>query len=372
MKSEIISFLNSIPENDCALWTNKFEELKISVKEDGDLAIFNYGVDADFSNPIVREARGIIIDMKQKRIVARGFDKFFNVQELYAATIDWTDCRVEEKVDGSIIKLWWRNGWHWSTNSCIDAYSAPTSDSRYTFGDIIRKAVNYKDIPFDSLNKNYTYIFELVSPETQVIVRYPVPKLFHIGTRDNNSGVEYRFNIGIDRPKVYSIKTLEDCLEAARHLNQNGDEIKKEGFVVVDHNWNRVKVKSPEYVQMHYLWNNGKVSKKEALMLLREHSLSDLDGHDMMLRFSVLMHYYAFKLKELEYNVARYIDYVRGLYEEYNHDRKAVALEIMDHKYATFGFAAIDNDVSAAELIQCSKLSLLCKLIPEYYEENVL
>ena len=355
-------------------WLNTIEKLGIKVKINGNLAIFNYGLSTtDIASPIAREARGIIINIKNPRVVCWPFSRFFNSHEEYADTIDWNNCRVEDKIDGSIIKLWWNAEnlcWTWSTNSCIDAYTTPTSDGgNKTYGDLIKSAINYKDIDFDSLNKFYTYIFELISPDTQVVIHYSVTKLIHIGTRNNLSGEEMLTDIGIEHPMTYDIHSLKDCITAANNLNRNNSEVKKEGFVVVDSQWHRVKIKSPEYLELHHNIANWRFPKDVILKIIIDGNYNDklLD----MIPFGVYLRYYSFKYKELEYNISRFIDYTRGLYEEYRHDRKAIANAIKWNKYAAFGFAAIGNDRTAYELLKDTKMSTLCKLIPDYRKEEI-
>ena len=70
----------------------------------------------------IRELGGIIIDCERCEVVCWPFRKFGNHNEGYADTIDWSTARVQEKVDGSIVKLWYdeANGkWQFSTNGCI-------------------------------------------------------------------------------------------------------------------------------------------------------------------------------------------------------------------------------------------------------------
>ena len=45
------------------------EEYRINIKEEYPFAIFNYDIGCDFSNPIVQEARGIIINLQTLDIV---------------------------------------------------------------------------------------------------------------------------------------------------------------------------------------------------------------------------------------------------------------------------------------------------------------
>ena len=228
--------------------------------------------DSDFSLPIVRECRGIIIDIEDNfNPICHPFNKFFNYGEKYADSIDWKSARVQEKVDGSIIKFWkWnrKNRWVISTNGAINAFDANISSfsdlentNGISFGELFLNAL-YAHFPNENtmedmgFNPNYTYMFELVSPLTQVVVKYPNTDIYHIGTRDNITGEELDIDIGIKKPKAYPLHSLSAVVEAAEHLNANGNAVEEEGFVVVDKNWNRIKVKSPLYLQSHYLKGN--------------------------------------------------------------------------------------------------------------------
>jgi hypothetical protein len=56
-----------------------------------------------------------------------------------------------------------------------------------------------------------------------------------------------------DTPTLFYLRTLDDCVEAARMLPWDD-----EGYVVLDKYFNRIKIKSPEYVKIHRLApNNG-------------------------------------------------------------------------------------------------------------------
>ena len=184
--SFICNFISEHPDN----WDDiLFREHAIKVKKEGNYAIFNYGFECDYANPLVQEARGIIIDVTNLEVVCWPFRKFGNHNESYADEIDWNSAKVLEKVDGSIVKLWYDyelSKWQFSTNGTIRAENA--SIDNYIglyFGDVIQRADNYSDIPFGNLDKDCTYIFELVSPETQVVVKYDSTSLYHIGTRNN-------------------------------------------------------------------------------------------------------------------------------------------------------------------------------------------
>ena len=119
-------------------------------------------LNAIFPTPLFRKQGGIIINTETLDVVCWPFRKFANYGESYADPIDWTSARVQEKIDGSITKLWFDHDadkWRWSTNSMIDAADAHIMDSNVSFMSLIRRADNYSSIPFDKLDKNKTYIF---------------------------------------------------------------------------------------------------------------------------------------------------------------------------------------------------------------------
>lgn len=357
------------------------ENYKITVKEEYPFAIFNYGIDCDFSDPIVQEARGIIIDLENLEVVCWPFRKFGNYNESYADKIDWNTARVQEKIDGSIIKLWWNTmtgKWQFSTNGTINADTALANQmTQETFLDVIRKADNYNEIVLRlaNLSKDYTFIFELVSPETQVIVKYPKPYLYHIGTRINIIGAEVDLDIDIEKPKEYPLKRLDDCLKAVNELNKSDDGqvhgVKKEGFVVVDENWNRIKIKSPDYLMLHRMSSNANFSKERIVGMIRDGIVSIQDICDNFPNFAHHFKFYDFKISELEYQTKVFCDLTDRIYEEYSHERKAVANIIKKHRLAGLGFKHLDSGKSGNELLSEMSISQYCRLIPDYQPERL-
>lgn len=357
------------------------DEYKITVKEEYPFAIFNYGIDCDFSNPIVQESRGIILDLDNLEVVCWPFRKFGNYNESYADKIDWNTARVQDKIDGSIIKLWWNRmtgKWQFSTNGTINADTALANQmTQDTFLNVIRKADNYCEIilRLPIFNKDYTFIFELVSPETQVVVKYPKPHLYHIGTRSNISGQEMDSDIGIEKPKEYKLKSLDDCVTAASELNKSDDGqvhgVKKEGFVVVDGNWSRIKVKSPDYLMLHRMSSNTNFSKERIVSMIRDGSVSVQDICEDFPNFAHYFKFYDFKISELEYQAKVFCDLTDRIYEEYSHERKAVANIIKKHRFAPIGFMHLDSGETGQEILRNLPLNKYCKYIPDYQPEKL-
>ncbi len=349
------------------------KSFNIRSRRSGRYTIFNYGVGCDFSLPEVQEARGIIIDTETLTVVCLPFRKFGNYNESYADDIDWSTARVEEKVDGSIIKLWrdpLTEEWRFSTNGTVNADEA-TLDyvPGMTFGKLIRLADNYKDIPFDTLDGDLTYIFELVSPLSRVVIDYGKTSLYHIGTRSRVTGEELSVDIGIKQPHRYPLSSLEDCLASAKQLNrEDNDEgrVKKEGFVVVDARFHRVKIKSPDYLGAHFISSLKSVPKKEALDILINHKDRLAEIYVSCPEVIPYFKFYDYKLSELAYEADRIVDYARALYAECEGDRGAVAKVILSSPLSKLAFRALTVDSNGSELLFSLPIEKIVKLIPDY------
>ncbi len=373
--SVICNFISEHPSDWEVLLT---EQYCVKVRREGALAIFNYERDCDFADPVVQEARGIIIDVEKLEVVCWPFRKFGNYNEGYVDDIDWNSARVLEKVDGSIVKLWYdgANGkWQFSTNGVIRAENAPVDGTEgITYANIIRSADNFKDIPLDRLNEQFTYIFELVSPQTRVVISYPYPSLYHLGTRDNKSGAEHDEDIGIKKPSSYSIRSLKDCIDAAIALNKGvneSQEVTGEGFVVVDKNWHRIKVKSPDYLMMHHIASQDFMTKKEFIQML----ISDRERIDFICRncpkIVPVLRFYDYHLAELSSVADRIADLARSLYSEYDGDRAAVAKILLKHRLSSVAFKSLSCNKRGSEILVASPMSFLCKVIPDYKVEDL-
>lgn len=388
--SFICNFINENPNN----WRELISEMGIMVKDDpsplNPYSIFNYGIGADFTNPIVQEARGIIIDTEKLEVVCWPFRKFGKYNESYADEIDWNTARVQEKIDGSIIKLWYDHrggGWNFSTNGMIDARNAYCDeDHKITFLDLIRSTDTYGILHHFmimkdgyGLNRHLTYIFELVTPNNQVVIKHTCNTMYHIGTRNNITGEELIFDIpNVKKPMEFPINNLEGCIDAVEFHNINHDTGKIsmcdfEGFVVVDANWNRIKVKSPIYSILHNILNNGDVSKMKLVEIIDKDMIdigsiaSDFTdrGH--------WLYYYGYKYTEVMYQMNSFLNIIRKIYNENGKDRKDIAMRIKKHKYSPIAFKGLDNDLTVKEILDKftgGYLKNLCKYIPNYEPEN--
>ncbi len=364
--SLLCRYLFSHPDWETSLWN----DYHIKVHRDGAYAIFNYSYDSRFSDPLVQESRGIILDTEKMEVVCWPFRKFGNFNEEYADSIDWDSACIQEKIDGSIIKLWYsdrQNRWVFATNGTIDAANAPIERSPlgHTFLDAILSAENYSDIPFEALQKDHTYIFELVGPETRVVISYDRPLLYHTGTRNNRTGEETDEKIGLIQPKRYPLRSLKECIEAARKLNEDMPGVKYEGFVVVDADWHRVKIKSPDYLVRHKI-TSIYLSRENALDLLLNGEFDIVQLCRFRPNDAAVLKYYDWQLEELYLAADRTAELSRAMYEECSHDRAAVARMLQGKRLSFVGFRALGNQEPGRILLKSLPFSRFCQLIRPY------
>ena len=251
-------------------------------------------VDSDFNEVIVRECRGLILNEDTNEIVSFPFMKFGNFGESYCPKIDWTTARCGEKIDGSLVKIVnVGDNLLISTNGTILASKAPVAEQigcKYsTFGDIIADVLDVvleksgwqKKLQEEGLGalwkEGYTYMFELCSPWTRVVVPHKENKLYFLGKRNNVTFEETYFTDDpimskiFDTPRVFPLKSIDECLAATKEMPWD-----EEGYVVCDGKFNRVKVKSAAYLAVHRLKGNGVLSYARAIEIIRTNEIDEV------------------------------------------------------------------------------------------------
>jgi hypothetical protein len=262
------------------LYSNTLQNLKeqFAIKaqqhpQHASLYHFTYDqIESPSSHPIVQECRGLILDSARGwEVVAFPFRRFANLGESWASQIDWRTARAQEKLDGSMMTLWNYEGrWHVSTKGSPDA-GGPVGDLPFTFNHLFWKTFSNQFLelyvslsaPADArrftLNPDYTYVFELTTPWNRVVCNYGAEeRLTLIGVRENFG--EYR-EIPVEDyadflPVVREYPTYSDDSHVSAEILDMAaalDPIAHEGFVVVDEQFRRVKIKSPKYVELHHL-----------------------------------------------------------------------------------------------------------------------
>lgn len=296
-KLKVIRFINTHPNWRAILSSSPYN---LIIKDLGDCTLIKYNqLFSDFKKPMVREARGIIVQKKghKYRLVRIAFTKFFCAgdpnakRDLYklAHRKQWF---VEEKIDGSLITLaWWDNKWRVSTSGNIDAYKAPLSFANgdiQNFGKLFEYASKDK-IDYDRLDKRYTYMFELIGLENKVIVPYEKEDVYYLGRRDNYTLLEIPYFdddcAGVEkckRPKCRIVKVNKNPKKVMKELQKEVNSFTKEhehfeGYVISDRSLKtRVKMKSTQYMELFFQKGNGIFSPRKILLMILDQKDDDV------------------------------------------------------------------------------------------------
>ena len=321
-------------------------------------------VDSDFNIKLVRECRGIIFDEDTWKPVSVPFFKFGNAGESYCPDIDWSSVHVGQKVDGSLVKVVnVGDNLLISTNGTILASNAPVAEQigcKYqSFGDIVADVLDdvleksgwQKKLQEEGLcalwKEGYTYMFELCSPWTRVVVPHKENKLYFLGKRNNETFEETYFTDDpvfstlFDTPKVYPLKSIDECLTATKEMPWN-----EEGYVVCDRKFNRVKVKSPAYCAIHHMKGNGKLSYERGIDIVRSNEISE-----------VVTYFPEFKnhldgLKEKLKQTLSFLDQAWANYlimdsKLVSRKDKAIEIQRLFKSFSGIGFALLDHKINS-------------------------
>lgn len=316
------------------------------------LVLLKYNqIESPMGSPLVQECRGLILDSKDNwKIVAFPFTKFFNYGEGHAAKIDWSKARVQEKLDGSLMTLYaYGNEWNVATSGNPDA-AGEVNGFGFTFRDLFWKTWDAQSLPLDMLDEESTYMFELTGPFNKVVVPHTETRLTMIGMRvlnypyygDPGEEDDIRHCKGtFPVVREFPLTSFAEIEESFKHI----DGVRQEGYVVVDANFNRVKVKHPQYVALHHLKDSLGGGNKSMVRILQSNEGSEF-----------LTYYPEFRPMYDEVK-AKFDAWVDGmdevydiLYEQCNGhkgkvNRKDFALQATKTKIPGYMFARLDGKI---------------------------
>jgi tRNA splicing ligase len=203
------------------------EDLGINFKRHPSLPLilFKYSqIDSPRHHELVRECRGIVLEEGTWKIVAKGFNRFFNVGEVdwEYRRFNWDDFEVRSKEDGSLILLYNYEGeWHVNTSGSfglgeLDSYGG-------TWRDLFWATAPFHVNDLKMFNPTQTLVFELCTPYNKVVRTYK-PTVYLLGIFDHvwqNEGYpsmelsphlvdDLAEGLGVPRPKSYKFSGQEE------------------------------------------------------------------------------------------------------------------------------------------------------------------
>jgi hypothetical protein len=215
-------------------------------------------------HPIVQECRGLVLD-DSNNVVCKSFNRFYNLGEndISDSLFTWHNFRSAEKVDGSLIILYFYNGqWNINTrNSWGDGLIHP--DFNFTWSGLVFDLLKKYQVDLNKLSPFNSYIFELCSRYNKVVRDYSEPCLFYLSAFSNHSCLEIDYKLNeVPSPGIYNFKSIDEILE---YINKNTDKT-FEGFVIRDCENRRIKIKSPNYLRLHKLRGENPANCKKNLI----------------------------------------------------------------------------------------------------------
>lgn len=221
------------------------------------LTIYNYSRECQYEQKwdhVTLQCRGLVLDDNDV-IVARGFNKFFNYEEVEGkGEVPLNDeyVYVQEKMDGSLgILFHYVDDWHLATRGSF------VSDQAVEGMRILRSKYD-----LTKFHTTVCYICEIIYPENRIVVDYSEEKITFLSAvmdgRELNWGTAKALfhSSGILEEDVVPTATDTISIHLFRNLKAL-NELGKEGFVLRFHPSNyRVKIKFEEYVRLHRLLTN--------------------------------------------------------------------------------------------------------------------
>ena len=207
---------------------------------------------------------------------------FFNYGEPNAAEIDWATARVQEKVDGTLCTVYEYAGtWHVATTGTPDA-GGPVNNGEIIFADLFWETLGlYEGEDWDAPpweSPNWCYLFELTTPHNRVVVNHLTAGLTLLGVRDRAGGQWVRASETamarvVPVVREFSLQSFADIEATFAGM----DPLAQEGYVVVDAQGRRVKVKHPGYVAIHHMKDG--MTAKSMLEVIQRGEVPEVTVH---------------------------------------------------------------------------------------------
>jgi len=209
------------------------------------LSIYNYSRTCQYENKwdnITKSCRGLILD-KDGNVIAKSFDKFFNLEEHSTEEIPNEDFEVYEKLDGSLgILFWYQGKWILASKGSF------VSEQALKGKQILNSKYSVEPIP-----KGYTTLLEIIYPENRIVCNYGDDEvLVVLSMISNATGKELdydsllKINEETGLPVVKKYDGIEDYKTLKNLISKD-----REGYVVRFRNGFRLKIKGEEYVRLH-------------------------------------------------------------------------------------------------------------------------
>lgn len=249
----------------------------ILVGDKGSFWIINYGLFE--KNEFNRLTRGLVVQKPDDNfsgdvldlIRSFPFTRFFNQKEPEADQIDLNNAEMLEKLDGTMVGVFFPNGLkdpHWHTRKMLSSHQPDMDLSVDAFTGGLNKLMQIigqyvKSLNFSEEDVYHTYVFEFIHHSSTVLTKYNESQwgLYLLAGRNLNDHVEedesnldkIAERIGAPRPQRWD--AVADSNQIGLMMKEISLEIEDfEGFVFrCRKTGKRIKLKSANYVEKHHM-----------------------------------------------------------------------------------------------------------------------
>lgn len=234
------------------------------------------------SNIEVQECRGLILEKGTWNVMSLAFTKFFNSDESNAHKVDWNTAHVLEKLDGTLIQVYWdwnENEWYAGTTGTAEGEGEVNNKMGTTFNSLFWDTVTKKyALNPCMLDKDHVYVFELTTPYNIVVKPHGESSATLLTVRNRVTLKElawkdlYMVSESLRMPLVKMFDLNADNVGVLLKTFENMPW-SEEGYVVVDTNFNRIKIKNPAYVAVHHL--KGKTAEHNIITIVKANEIEE-------------------------------------------------------------------------------------------------
>lgn len=240
----------------------------IQEKKFGDISSFNFTREA-FNKGVwdaqTMRARGLYLNTNIDEVVARGYDKFFNIDERYETSL----ATLTTTMQYPITVYYKENGYlgllsydEENDDLLFCTKSMIGSEHAEHFKELFYKQKCYKDAALAKVKEGYTLLFEVIDSEFDPhIINYEQPRLYLLDVVKNSMDAQFEdysavhflsWQIGCNcKVPATTITSARDLIKFVEDVqNENTDlPLDHEGYVLEDANGYRVKLKTPYYLK---------------------------------------------------------------------------------------------------------------------------
>lgn len=258
-----------------------------SVKRHDNVTVVNYilsstetfPTDISLKSKIRRECRGLIFDNKTGNIIRRPLHKFFNVGERESTQINNVNFSEQhdilEKLDGSMIAPFY-NG-----EKMYFGTKAGFSEVADFANSFVGRNSKYTSFSDQLILYNFTPIFEYVSKNNKIVLKYSEENMYLLAIRNIFSGEYLDYETMKKWANIYDIPLVNRHNTHGKSINEIFQIIKDstdEEGIVIRFPHEMMKVKCDWYVAIHKAKEKILFDRHIVEMILNE-DIDDIKSH---------------------------------------------------------------------------------------------